>query len=141
MFIGSPSTRTLLNELNGVLINTNTVLDYPRLQPPTFINIGGIQIRNESLPKEVESFLNESLPHGAILFTMGFIFEPSVVPIHRIISLFEVFGALKQKVIAKFDVSKLPSNISLNIPSNVMALPFLPQVRIKMPSLNLKLIV
>lgn len=124
----SPSIKVLLGELNGALINTNNVLDYTRLQPPTFINIGGLQMAKEPLPKEIESFLDDSFPHGAILFTMGFIFDPSVVPIHRIRSFFEVFGSLKQNIVVKFDINKLPSNTHLTIPKNVMVLPFVPQV-------------
>ena len=118
----------MLSELSGALINTNNVLDYPRLQPPTFKNIGGIQIVNRSLPEQINLFLDDSSSHGAILFTMGFIFDPLVVPFHRIATFFEVFGALKQNVIVKLDISKLPRNNILNVPSNVMALPFVPQV-------------
>lgn len=121
----------MLSDLSGALINTNNVLDYPRLQPTTFINIGGIQIVKGSLPEDIDLFLNDSSSHGAILFTMGFIFDPSVVPFHRIVTLFKVFGALKQNVIVKLDLSKLPKNSTLNVPSNVMALPYVPQVCMK----------
>ena len=118
--------------MNGALINTNNVLDYPRLQPATFLNIGGIQIARENhhypLPPDIENFIHSN-PYGTILFTMGFIFDPSVVPHHRIKSLLEVFGSLKQNVIIKLDISKLDHNTTtLNIPSNVLALPFVPQV-------------
>ena len=121
----------MLSELSGALINTNNVLDYPRLQPTTFINVGGIQIAEtpDELPREIETFLNHALD-GAILFTMGFIFEPSVVPHHRIESLLEVFGSLKQRVIMKLDISKVSQSGNLAIPPNVMILPFLPQVSI-----------
>ena len=121
----------LLGELNGALINTNNVLDYPRLQPATFLNIGGIQIAREnprySLPPDIENFIHSNA-YGTILFTMGFIFDPSVVPHHRIKSLLEVFGSLKQNVIIKLDISKLDHNTTINIPSNILALPFVPQV-------------
>ena len=116
----------MLSELSGALINTNNVLDYPRLQPATFINIGGIQIaKKPDLPTEIQLFLDHS-NHGAVLFTMGFIFDPSYVPYHRIQSLLEVLGSLKQRVIMKLDVSKG----NLTLPPNVMVLPFLPQVSI-----------
>lgn len=59
---------------------------------------------------------------------MGFIFDPSVVPDHRIKSLLEVFGSLNQNVIIKLDISMSDPNTRLDIPSNVLALPFLPQV-------------
>ena len=123
--------QVLLGELNGALINTNNVLDYPRLQPATFLNIGGIQIArwndHYALPPDIENFIHSN-SYGTILFTMGFIFDPSVVPHHRIKSLLEVFGSLKQNVIIKLDISKLDHNTTLNIPSNVLALPFVPQV-------------
>ena len=130
-FVDSPSIKSLLGDLNGALINTNNVLDYPRLQPSTFLNIGGIQIaassNSTSLPAKLETFINSN-PQGTILFTMGFIFDPSVVPHHRIKSLLEVFGSLEQNVIIKLDLSKLNQDSNLTIPSNVLALPFVPQV-------------
>jgi hypothetical protein len=42
---GTPHPFDLLKDLNGMLINTDYSLDYPRLLPPTFINVGGMQIR------------------------------------------------------------------------------------------------
>ena len=45
-----PGTRQMLADLNGVLINTNNVLDYPRLQPETFVNVGGMQISEKPRP-------------------------------------------------------------------------------------------
>lgn len=42
-----PSTWQLISDVNGMLINTNNVLDYPRLQPQTFINVGGMQISDK----------------------------------------------------------------------------------------------
>lgn len=34
-----------------MLLNTDMVLDYPRPQPPTFLNIGGIQVTVTSKAK------------------------------------------------------------------------------------------
>jgi hypothetical protein len=42
---GSPSPCDLIKDMNGMLINTDYAMDYPRLLPPTFINVGGMQIR------------------------------------------------------------------------------------------------
>lgn len=42
-----PGSPYLLSDLNGAMINTNFVLDYPRLQPTTFINVGGMQISQQ----------------------------------------------------------------------------------------------
>ncbi len=47
------SSQFLIANLSGAMINTNFVLDYPRLQPTTFLNVGGIQISEKpgKLPK------------------------------------------------------------------------------------------
>ena len=45
----SPSSYSLVGNLSGMLLNTDMVLDYPRPQPPTFLNIGGIQVTLISL--------------------------------------------------------------------------------------------
>ena len=75
----SPSSRELLGNISGVMINTDYILDYPRPQPPTFINVGGIQIKPSpgELPANINNFL-ETAEDGVILFTMGFIFNPKV---------------------------------------------------------------
>ena len=75
----SPSSRDLLANISGVMINTDYILDYPRPQPPTFINVGGIQIKPSQgdLPDNINNFI-EKAEDGVILFTMGFIFNPQV---------------------------------------------------------------
>jgi glucuronosyltransferase len=69
----------LLSNLNGMLINTDYVLDYARPQPPTFINVGGLQIKPDPgrIPQDMLRFI-EGSEHGVVLFTMGFIFDPTV---------------------------------------------------------------
>jgi hypothetical protein len=44
---GEPRSLDLLGNLNGVLINSNSILDSPRLLPDTFINVGGLQIKKK----------------------------------------------------------------------------------------------
>ena len=59
--------------------------------------------------------------HGVILFTMGFIFSPAVVPKERVDALLSAFARLPQRVIVKFDDPVEGS------PPNVLIKPFLPQ--------------
>ena len=75
----SPSASELLSNLSGVLINTDYVLDYARPQPPAFINVGGLQIKADpgDIPDGMLRFIQEA-EHGVVLFTMGFIFDPTV---------------------------------------------------------------
>ena len=40
----------LMTDLSGVLINSDSVLDYPRLLPESFINVAGLQIQKEQSP-------------------------------------------------------------------------------------------
>ena len=47
---GTPRSWDMLADLNGALINSNMVVDYPRLLPETFVNVGGMQIRGEPKP-------------------------------------------------------------------------------------------
>jgi len=123
-FPSSPSSQDLLSDLSGVLINSDFVLDYPRPLPPTFINVGGLQIQPtpSPLPPNLQSWLDDSGPHGVVLFTMGFIFNPKIVPKDRIDALMSAFARLKQRVIVKFDSAHLDS-----VPSNVMVVPWVPQ--------------
>ncbi|CAG7838360.1 unnamed protein product [Allacma fusca] len=119
---GSPHPFDLLKDMNGMLINTDYSLDYPRLLPPTFVNVGGMQIRNpRPLPKEIESWMESSGDHGVILFTMGFIFNPSIVPKKLINAFMKAFSRFPQKFLMKFD-----GHID-HIPANVKVLSWIPQ--------------
>ena len=40
----------MIGDLNGFLINSHNILDTPRLQPKTFVNVGGLQIKRELDP-------------------------------------------------------------------------------------------
>ena len=79
----SPDSSHLLANLSGVLINTDYVLDYARPQPPAFINVGGLQIKADPgpLPQDMLRFM-DGAEHGVILFTMGFIYDPTVRSLH-----------------------------------------------------------
>ena len=52
--------------------------------------------------QDLQDFL-EGAEHGAILFTMGFVFETSFVPRERIDALFSVFARLPQRVVMRLD--------------------------------------
>lgn len=56
---GTPHPFDLLKDLNGMLINTDYALDYPRLLPPTFINVGKTKLT--VVPKTLSSRSNIKL--------------------------------------------------------------------------------
>ena len=120
-----PSPRELQANLSGVLVNTDLVLDYPRSYPPSFRNIGGLQIKDDPgpLPKDILSFVEGAGKHGIILFTMGFIFDPSAVPEQVVATLLTAFSRLPQRVIVKYDSPA----VAASAPSNVLVVPWVPQ--------------
>ena len=115
----------ILNDISGLLINTDFVLDFPRPMPPSFINIGGLQINpsQKKLPFYMKSFL-DGADEGAILFSMGFIFNPTIVPHERVEAFLSAFKKLPQRVVFKYDLNY---NLSLKVPDNVMMVPWVPQ--------------
>ena len=70
--------------------------------------------------QDLQEFL-DGAEHGAILFTMGFVFQSSFVPKERIETLFAVFARLPQRVVMRLDA------VPDNTPDNVLIKPFLPQ--------------
>ena len=101
----------------------------PRLQPTTFVNIGGIQISRtpKKLPADIQAFLEtpDASSHGVILFTLGFIFDPKAVSDSDVQTIFDAFAQIPQKVVMKFN--PLPSESTLVVPKNVLLKSFLPQ--------------
>jgi glucuronosyltransferase len=113
---GSPSPATLLQELNGMLINLDDILDYPQLLPPTFIRVGGLHIRGvEKFSKDLEDWIESSGDHGVILFSIGHMLNPSVLPVNFIKAFFKAASKLPQKFIMKLegDFGKVPDNIKI----------------------------
>ena len=60
-------SKSLQSNLSGVLVNTDWVLDYPRSYPPSFINVGGLQIRENpgELPLKMREFIDGAGTDGA----------------------------------------------------------------------------
>ena len=79
-----PSSLEMIGELNGFLINSHNILDVPRLQPETFVNVGGLQIKRrlDPLPEDIGQFLEEA-EEGVMLLALGFLFDPRQVPEER----------------------------------------------------------
>merc|ERR1719264_487653 len=122
---GVASSLEMIGELNGFLINSHNVLDTPRLQPKTFVNVGGLQIKRElePLPEDIKEYL-EGAEQGVMLLALGFLFDPGQVPKERMDSLMDAIGRLPQRVIARFPTRPK------NAPPNLMTRPWLPQQEI-----------
>ena len=71
--------------------------------------------------QEIQDWIEDSGEHGVILFTMGFIFNPKIMPRSLINAFMKAFSLLPQKVLMRFD-----GDIDY-IPPNVKALTWIPQ--------------
>ena len=87
--------------MSGVLINSNPAIDYPRLLPPTYVEVAGLHMRNpRPLSEDLNDFIESAGDDGLILFSLGFNFDAKFIPSKTFESYFRAFGKLKQKVIA-----------------------------------------
>ena len=121
----NPYPSTVLANMSGVLLNSIPGLDYPKLLPPTYLEVGGFHIqKTKPLTKELNDFIESAGDEGLILFSLGFNFNIKYVPQDTFEAFIKVFGKLKQKVLIKADAD-LPY-----LPPNVKMMPFLPQADI-----------
>lgn len=114
----------MLSNLSGVLINVHPAIDYPRLLPPSFLEVGGFHIRP---PKTLPNYLgisdSRAQESGVILFSLGFTFDPKFVPFDVIAAYLQAFSRLPQKVIMVVKGSVLEHDI----PANVDVVQWVPQ--------------
>ena len=111
-----PPLDRIVHDFDLVFVNTNPFVDYPMLLPPNVKQIGGIHIPTQTplLPALYQDFVSGA-DAGVILFSLGYTgFSAKDVPPKVVMALLEVFAALEQRVIMRFDASILPY-----IPSNV----------------------
>ncbi|KAL7640155.1 UNVERIFIED_CONTAM: hypothetical protein RMT77_009569 [Armadillidium vulgare] len=120
-----PHPSQLISNASGMLINSHPAIDFPRLLPPSYLEVAGMHQRDiKPLPEDILDFINSSGDEGIILFSMGFNFDSKYVPRKVFEDYFRAFGRLKQKVIVK--AKGLPSYL----PSNVKIYSFFPQADI-----------
>ncbi|XP_017086569.2 UDP-glucosyltransferase 2-like [Drosophila eugracilis] len=91
---------------------------------PGIVEIGGIQVKDkpDSLPKDIDQFLNKS-KQGAVFFSLGSNIKSSAVKPEIVDTIFKVLSGLKQNVIWKWeDLQITPGNSS-----NILYKNWLPQ--------------
>jgi len=71
--------------------------------------------------QNLEEWMESSGEHGVVLFTMGFIFNPKIVPKSLVNAFMTAFSRLPQKFLVKFEG---PMDF---VPKNVKVLEFVPQ--------------
>lgn len=120
----APHPAELLSNLSGLLINVHPAIDYPRLLPPTFLEVGGFHIHpNKSLPSNLGISDSRAKKSGVILFSLGSTFDSKLIPSEIIFSYLKAFGRLPQKVIMVVKGSMSEHEI----PENVQVVQWVPQ--------------
>merc|ERR1712224_989473 len=101
----SPTIQELFQEISGMLILHNDVWEFPRPYPRTFINILGLNIKQDPgpIPEDILDFIEGDGENGAMMFALGVSLIPSQLPKAQITAFFEAFERLPQRVIMRME--------------------------------------
>lgn len=118
-----PALNSIRTNVSLVLLNTDYTLNYPRPYMTNMIEVGGLHVNlnRQKLPENIQNFL-DTAPNGAIYFSMGSNIQSASLPIEKRLAIINVFAKLKQRVLWKWEDSKVP-----NLSANVMTSKWLPQ--------------
>ncbi|ERL83794.1 UDP-glycosyltransferase UGT5-like [Dendroctonus ponderosae] len=121
-FPGAPSVEELNKRTALVLLNSHESLMEPVPLVPNMVHIGGYHIEPpKPLPDDLQQFMDKATD-GVIYFSMGGNIKGSQMRKEKLEIFFNAFRKLKQKVIWKFEVEKMPG-----FPDNVLMKSWLPQ--------------
>ena len=100
------------------LVNSDVVLNYPRVTMPHIIDIGGMTTRPaRPLPTDLQKFM-DSAPDGVILISFGSLV--ATISERTIQIMLTTLGGRKEKIIFKY--AQLD-----NVPDNMLVMPWIPQ--------------
>ncbi|XP_017134072.1 UDP-glucosyltransferase 2 [Drosophila elegans] len=120
-----PTLDELRKNISMVFVGCHLNSEGPiRALVPAIVEIGGIQVKDkpDTLPKDIDTFLNKS-KQGAVFLSLGSNIKSSSVKPEIVQTLFKVLSGLKQNVIWKWeDLEKTPGNAS-----NILYKNWLPQ--------------
>ncbi|XP_013109266.2 UDP-glycosyltransferase UGT5 [Stomoxys calcitrans] len=117
-----PSTSLLERNISMALVNSYSPLSSPRPLLPGMVAVGGLHIHPpKKLPTDIQEFLDNA-EEGAIFFSLGSNIKSSDMPYEKMRIFLDVFGAMKQRVIWKFENDTIP-----DLPKNILIRNWLPQ--------------
>uniref|UniRef100_A0A182WIL7 Uncharacterized protein n=1 Tax=Anopheles minimus TaxID=112268 RepID=A0A182WIL7_9DIPT len=132
---GFRSYDAAIRNVSLVMLNTYFSQYVPRPYLPNMVEVGGIQInvRPEPMPHELQQFLDNAGPEGAIFISFGSNLRSSNLRQDKLDAILMMIRGLKQRVIWKWDQDEMP-----NRPPNVFIGKWLPQdVILAHPNLKL----
>ncbi len=126
---GLPSSRKLVHDLELILVNTNSYVDYPKLLPPNVLQIGGFHLTPTVPPLQpkFEAFMSAAM-EGVVLFSLGYTgYSAKDIPRPVVESILEAFASLPSyRFVMRFDEKYLPPFV----PENVLVADWVPQTSI-----------
>lgn len=134
---GFRSYDAAIRNVSLVMLNTHFSQYVPRPYLPNMVEVGGIQInvKPEPMAQELQQFLDNAGPEGAIFISFGSNLRSSNMRQDKLDAILTMIRGLKQRVIWKWDQDEMP-----NRPSNVFIGKWLPQDAI-LAHPNLKLFI
>ncbi|XP_028811236.1 UDP-glucuronosyltransferase-like [Denticeps clupeoides] len=103
------------------LLRYDFTFEYPRPVMPNMVFIGGINCaRAQSLPEDLEEFVEGSGEHGFVVFTLGSMV--SSMPPEKAAEVFKAFSRIPQRVMWRY-TGPVPDHV----PENVKLMKWLPQ--------------
>ncbi|KAH8261354.1 hypothetical protein KR044_007860 [Drosophila immigrans] len=111
-----PKVRHMETQISVMLLNSHAPLTTSRPTVDSMVPVGGMHIYPpKQLPLDMQSFL-DGATDGAIFFSLGNNVQSKEMPEQMLRLFLKVFGALKQRVLWKFEdesIGKLPANIMI----------------------------
>lgn len=106
-----------------ILLNNYFPLTTPKPSVPGLVQVGGLHIteKPKDLPPKIKQFLDEA-HDGAIYFSLGTNLRSSDMPPEQLKVFLNVFAALKQRVLWKWEDDNMA-----NLPKNVLVQKWMPQ--------------
>ncbi|XP_072014290.1 UDP-glucuronosyltransferase 2C1-like [Amphiura filiformis] len=107
------STYNSLGKAEIWFINSHFALEYPRPLVPNAVLVGGLTAKpSKHLNKDLEAFMQQSGPHGVVVFSLGTYMD--VMETKEAEMIADAFASIPQKVIWKKS-GQTPANVSNNV--------------------------
>lgn len=105
-----------------MLLNAHySVVETPRPYMPNMIQVGGLHIQSQTLPKELKKYLDEA-ENGVVYFSLGSNLKTADLPKDKVDVILNTLARFPQRFLWKFENEALD-----NVPANVKISKWLPQ--------------
>ncbi|XP_017795600.1 PREDICTED: UDP-glucuronosyltransferase 2B30-like [Habropoda laboriosa] len=125
----APSVRELERKIAMILVNSHMSMNGIKESTPAFVEVGGLHVQEEGveISPSLEKWMNEST-NGFIYFSFGSMVKIESFPSRHL----EIFYNSLEKIAPVRVLMKIanPQELPRDLPKNVLALPWIPQVKV-----------